>query len=214
MAEMAERTWDAAGPYILSALEQHEDYSLVITGHSLGAGVACLLNMLCHQRGRERVLGRNVKCFAYGCPPVFSALELVPDAVASTTSYIHGSDGIPFLSLGHVRRLVSTLQWIDHESSKPLEKTRLIYGKKGPNKKMISAALQGNTIVPKKGSPILTVPASSVIWTQEKKWGHFDFKVCDPKQVSMLGIQISANFLADHALASYEEALHYLEDAS
>ena len=212
MADMAEKIWDAAGSYILSALKEHEDYSLVVTGHSLGAGVACLLSILCHQRGRERVLGRNVKCFAYGCPPVFNAVELVPDAVATTTCYIHGNDGVPFLSLGHVRRLVSTLQWIDQESSRPLQKTRLMYGKNGPSKKMINAAMQGNTIVPKRGSPFLAVPASAVVWTKENQRGHFDFKVCDPRQVSLMGIQISASFISDHALAAYEEALHYLDE--
>ncbi|KAI2495573.1 hypothetical protein MHU86_18932 [Fragilaria crotonensis] len=160
----------------------------------------------------QRILGRKVKCFAYGCPPVFNAVELVPDAVASTTCYIHGNDGVPFLSLGHVRRLVSTLQWIDQESSKPLQKAKLLIGKKGRDKRMINAALQGSTIVPKKGSPILVVPASAVVWTRENEMGRFDFKVCDPRQVALLGIQISAGFMGDHALASYEEALHYLEN--
>ena len=210
MAEMAEKTWEAAAPFILAALKEHDDYSLVITGHSLGAGVACLLNIMCNQRFRERILGRKVKCFAYGCPPVFNAVELVPDAVASTTCYIHGNDGVPFLSLGHVRRLVSTLQWIDQRSLKPFQKAKLLIGKKSRDKKMINAALQGTDIIPKRGSPILSVPASVVVWTRENEWGRFDYKVCDPRQVSMLGIQISAGFMGDHALASYEEALHYL----
>lgn len=163
MAEMAERTWEAAGPLVVAALKEHDDYSLVITGHSLGAGVACLVNILCNQRFREKILGRNVKCFAYACPPIFNAIELVPDAVAGTTCYIHGNDGIPFLSLGNVRRMVSTLQWIDSQSLNPFQKSSFLDGMKAPNKDMINAALLGSPIRPKKGAPSLVIPASAVL---------------------------------------------------
>lgn len=214
---MAERTWSAARPYVMSALKEHEDYAFIITGHSLGAGVACLVNILCHQRSKEQFLGsKSVKCFAYGCPPVFSPLEFVPDAVEGTTAYIHGDDVVPFLSLGSVRRLVATLSWINSEQlSGPLNflaRKRLAFGKEGPSKSMIKAALQGNRVVPKRGCPLLAVPAATVIWTKETQHGQFDAIVCDTRKVSTLGIQIAQGFLADHALRAYEEALHYLYD--
>jgi Lipase (class 3) len=209
MVDMAERTWEVAGPYVVNALQQNKDYSLTLTGHSLGAGVACLVSILCHQRGRKRVLGRNVQCFAYGCPPVFTSPELVPDTVKHTTAYIHGNDGIPFLSLSHVRRLVSKLQWMMEDMSSP---TKLPLQNVFKALKRIGIVYPNtmNTVIPIPGSPILFVPASTIVWTKKVDNGKFDAKFCDPRKVAGLEIPLSANYLNDHSLTSYEGALQYL----
>jgi hypothetical protein len=215
MVEMAERTWEVAGPYIVDALLQNEDYSLVLTGHSLGAGVACLVNILCHQRDRRRVLGRNVHCFAYGCPPVFTSPELVPQAVKHTTAYIHGQDGIPFLSLRHVRRMVSKLQWM---MMMTMNDTTLLSTTKGflPSKVIKTLRRVGIVypsvpkVIPIPGSPTLFIPACTIVWTKNVERGIFDAKLCDPRKVAELEIPLSAAYLNDHALTAYEGALQYL----
>ena len=212
MVEMAERTWEVAGPYVVNALQQNNDYSLILTGHSLGAGVACLVSILCHQRGRKRVLGRNIQCFAYGCPPVFTSPDLVPEAVKHTTAYIHGNDGIPFLSLRQVRSMVSKLQWMVEESSLPTKITLQSTFKALRRIRIFHPNM--NTVIPIPGSPILFVPACAIVWTKKVDDGIFDAKLCDPRKVAGLEIPLSATYLNDHALASYEGALQYLDETN
>lgn len=54
---------------IPKALEERPNYRLVITGHSLGSGMACLVNILCHS---DNDIGeRNIECHAFGGPPVY-----------------------------------------------------------------------------------------------------------------------------------------------
>lgn len=248
MAQMAERTWKITKPHVVSALESNEDYSFVITGHSLGGGVASLVNILCHQRGRQEVLGRKTSCFLYGSPPVFSPLEIVNDAVSSTTCYINENDVVPFLSVSSVRRMVATLQTMSTSGPKnrrdvprnenddapfpsvssvkrmvaTLQTTMSDASPKvrqfvppmfrGPSKETIDTVLSSNTVVAKKGAPILNIPAANIVWMKETGHGTFDFKVCDTKKVGLMGIQISSGAIADHAMSSYEEALHFLEE--
>lgn len=47
MANMAKKLWQVAGPTIQEELlQEYPDYELIVTGHSLGAGAACLLTIL------------------------------------------------------------------------------------------------------------------------------------------------------------------------
>lgn len=130
MANMAERVWRVAGPIVTELLKENEGYHLILTGHSLGAGVACLLNILLDSENNDDDNGllnvdrRQVKvqCFAYASPPVFApkvqyenddsktgstntpagTLEL-PKAALSCTNYIHEMDVVPFLSVDSIR---------------------------------------------------------------------------------------------------------------
>lgn len=89
MANQAERVWSVAGGTVKDALDRHNNYEFVITGHSLGAGTACLVHILCHSK---RLVGRKMRCFAFASPPVFTPLQLIPNAVRGTTNYIHEKD--------------------------------------------------------------------------------------------------------------------------
>ena len=78
MSEMAEDIWKVSGEVINSLLNEKElkDYGLIITGHSLGAGVTSLLNIMCHVNGL--VGERKVTCYAFAPPPTYSPCN--PDA--------------------------------------------------------------------------------------------------------------------------------------
>lgn len=87
MATMAERVWTAAGPKVQTVLEENPGYEFILTGHSLGAGAACLVTILV-QNKRLLPKEQNIRCFAYASPPCFTPLEFVPKSVESTTNFV------------------------------------------------------------------------------------------------------------------------------
>jgi Lipase (class 3) len=146
MANMAERVWQVAGPIVKELLKKNDGYDLILTGHSLGAGVACLLNILLHENdsdnpGLLHVDGQPVKvqCFAYASPPVFAPkvqhenldfdtspsnaaptgtlLEL-PKAALSCTNFIHEMDVVPFLSVDSIRHFFNCVAVLEEHHSR------------------------------------------------------------------------------------------------
>lgn len=114
------------------ALTQYSNYGLVVTGHSLGGGVAALLAISCATRSetflaqnalRSQPLahpkivtdfvtsvksglppGRAIHCYAYGTPAITSP-DLAEWSKGLITSVVHHTDVVPCLSLGVLRDL-------------------------------------------------------------------------------------------------------------
>ena len=113
------------------ALETRPDYGLVVTGHSLGGGVAALLAIMWSSPTdvfRDEMIskqplhvrhppiqtpfvtslssglpaGRPIHCYAYGVPAVGS-LDLSRYCSGLVTSLVHGHDIVPHFSIGTVR---------------------------------------------------------------------------------------------------------------
>jgi hypothetical protein len=102
MATMAERVWKAAGPKVKTVLEENPGYEFILTGHSLGAGAACLVTILV-QNKRLLPKGQKIRCFAYASPPCYTPLEFVPKSVESTTNFVsfyflHWGENVVLLS--------------------------------------------------------------------------------------------------------------------
>ncbi|GAX23143.1 hypothetical protein FisN_33Lh035 [Fistulifera solaris] len=222
MANMAERVWEAARETVMKVLRSNENYELVLTGHSLGAGTACLLHILCHQEERKLVEGRNVRCFAYATPPVFSPLEFVPkSALNSCTGYIYDRDVVPFLSVDSVRHLLASLSAVGNQRPKLWQKFRVLARQSDPDEKLVKLVQEAKTkrLPPKAGAPVLEIPASNVLWIQRTDDSNdfdddkisYNAKVCDPRKLSKMGIFIDGNMLQDHTPSRYEHALHFLE---
>lgn len=217
MANMAEKVWEVAGATILMLLREHKDYSLVLTGHSLGGGTACLLNIMCHQKDGQLVDGRHTQCFAYASPPVFTPVDLVPRAVDSCVNYIHGNDAVPFLSIDSLRRLFNQISMVESHTRRMdfLSRMRLVTGYELPNERICEdvALAKERNLEPKKGAPKLAIPSAANVWLQEVDVsGRYDFKLCDSKRLATLGLQIESNMLKDHFPPCYEHALHNLAD--
>jgi Lipase (class 3) len=145
MAAMAESVWDRSGDAILKILkeDQYQGYIFVITGHSLGGGAACLLNVKLHVEG---LLGPKwpIRCFAFAAPPTFLVstakeeekeetkttdddiadgnIDTIPlptkisQAMQNCVAYIHDRDAVPHLSVAGIRRLAWLLNTVDHQT--------------------------------------------------------------------------------------------------
>jgi hypothetical protein len=215
MATVAERTWGVVGPTLLTLLEKNPSYELIFTGHSLGAGCAALLNIMCHQNNNELVGGRPIRCFAYACPPVFAPLGAAPLATRACTSFINEMDAVPFLSVDSVRHFFASLRAIEELNLPWRKRMTLVTGFAEPDEEVAEAVAQSNRrrLKPKDGAPVLCVPAQATIWIREKEQtGTFDAKICDSEKISRTPIQIDIDMLQDHFVSRYEHVLHHLED--
>ena len=233
MATMAERVWETAGPTVADLLMQNEGYELIITGHSLGAGAACLLNILLSQSRVNRpkaldktieiVQRRPIRCFAFASPPVFSPLEVVPRAVESTVNYINQDDFVPFVSLNSVRHFFSCIRVLDefYASSKHASKSacggnfdrlRVIWGSQKPPRELVDLVrvASNEALVPKRGAPRLVIPARASVWMRHDSDGNYSVDICDSRRLALLGIHLDNNMLADHSPARYEHAFEAL----
>lgn len=71
-------------------------YRLVVTGHSLGAGTACCVARLLHDKGIP------LQCFAYATPPCLDR-EAALQAVSYVTSVVHHDDIVPRASIANLK---------------------------------------------------------------------------------------------------------------
>lgn len=213
MANMAESVWDAAGDIILELLDQHSGYELILTGHSLGAGTASLLNILCHSNGGRLVGGRPVRCFAYAAPPVFTPVDLVPKAAKSCINYIHGRDAVPFLSVDSVRRLFAALAAVERRDLTWTERVKISAGLQPPDEQLLQLVHQASASrpIPRTMAPQLEIPTRTNYWVCCTPDGStFDAKRCDSRKLASLGILVHVNMLQDHFPSRYEDALYHL----
>jgi hypothetical protein len=211
MATMAERVWDVAGSTVLALLDENPDYEFVITGHSLGAGAASLLHILCHHNNRELVRGRKVRCFAFAAPPTFAPLEAAPQATLACTSYIHERDAVPFLSVDAIRHLCNCINAIEACALSWMERMKIMIGYVEPSDRLIEGVqtAHSNRLTPKHGAPVLLIPAAVNIWMQESESSDdYTAKVCDSELLAKLGILVDSKMLEHHFPSRYEHALH------
>lgn len=214
---MAERIWTAAGETIVRLLKEHPGYELVLTGHSLGAGCACVINMMCQVNQRELIGGSQVRCFAFACPPVFTPLEFVPEAVQSTTNYILEQDIVPFLSVDSVRHVFHCIRTIEEYMQTKMtagERMNLTLARTKPPEALIDMvhSANGMRLKPKEGAPVLSIPAATNVWMKERPVGEYDFEACDSTVLSWVGLNVDVQYFQYHLPPRYEHALEHLMD--
>ncbi|CAK9035909.1 unnamed protein product [Durusdinium trenchii] len=103
MLASAQAVLEKTRPALEQALRDHSGFSLVITGHSLGAGTAILCTVLLSVtplKARPRM-----RCFAYAPPPVIGPLEHRSLRGLVIHSFINRADVVPRASLANVFHL-------------------------------------------------------------------------------------------------------------
>eukprot|EP00835_Amoeboradix_gromovi_P002934 NODE_179_length_15798_cov_0.379769.p2 type:complete len:566 gc:universal NODE_179_length_15798_cov_0.379769:5476-7173(+) len=86
---------------IIHKMALHGASTLILVGHSLGAGIASLLTILLIKDGFK-----NVCCYAFGCPPILSR-NIANRYNKEIQSFIYKYDIVPRLSYGTVSDLVT-----------------------------------------------------------------------------------------------------------
>ena len=202
------------GSRVKAALLARPDYDFIITGHSLGAGVACLLALKCEH---EKLVDSKttVRCYAYASPPVFGPMENAPKkAVANTVNYINNDDMVSFISGWNIRQLLGCMQSVGKTVrwwnwwNYPL----LVVGLKEPSPRLIDAVNKAaaKQYCHKRNVPQLFIPCSKVVWM---RGGGINFKeysssVYDPK--ALPGLFLDSDMLINHFPPYYETAFQSL----
>ena len=234
MALAAKDTWYTVWNQIIRPKLKEEGKDVekfVITGHSLGAGVACLVTILIYDMKLEELQKNttSIKCYAMAPPPVFCPLDAAPEAVANTVAYIHNWDIVPSLSVDSVRRLMACLSRIvnvlKHHPLWDLAAKRWKLGNE-PNQELLDAYKHPKEtfrVVDK--APMLLIPASKIVWMEkdpsenhdgtkegyEKDEIFYETKLLDPTKYAerVLDLELP-DCVADHMADCYELAFDTL----
>lgn len=226
IAEMADNVWNESGAKIVELFQSDlfKDYAFVITGHSLGAGTATLLNIKVHL---ENPLGdRTVKCFGFAPPPTYSvdknlndaaAAKSIQDAIDNCTAFIHDNDCIPFLSVTCIRRLATLMDTVDNKTEHMwfYRRFRLFWEYEEIPQDLIDdvTLAEKNSNMSTRdidGASKLEIPASVVIWMKKNFAGSFEAIGCSPSKVAELNVFCCEDMVSDHMPEQYENALDIL----
>jgi len=221
-----------------SLLAENPGFSLVVCGHSLGAGTASLLTMsLLYDQDHFRLplpLQTSEICaYCYAPPPTFGPLASIPiHWNARIHSFINGADVVPKLSLSSVYRLLKDLLAIDRCDITLTERFQLIVKclQKDEDSfhrldRLVDAVMKGPSTKTKKcvghdkekghreEFPDLFV-TGKVMWINRggKEGENGKCEVLRADQVESDGIKILENFIADHFPSSYRKSFKEIRD--
>jgi hypothetical protein len=102
---------------------KYQNYEIVVTGHSLGAGTACLLSLLLSTQHNL-----PVTTYAFAPPPVLNTFP-IPSSITEKCqihSFINHQDVIPRASHSEILNMLSVLNAIDSMSWKAVDRMMLL----------------------------------------------------------------------------------------
>lgn len=221
---------------ILGALDSYADYSIVFTGHSLGAGTACLLSTLI---ARDSEL--TIKTFAFAPPPVISrngatdfkrSLISGKSGKCSVYSFVHDNDVIPRASHNEFLNMLSAISCIDSLPWSPKDRTmKLLQGYLTDNEiAQIQMSFKNETSAFREQDGVELVIPGEIFWLipkSEDESSALSGSAAAPKSVKYEIVTIrnptalfNGSFLtgdsmvSDHQVASYLTAMRSLDTSS
>ncbi|KAK3233941.1 hypothetical protein CYMTET_55787 [Cymbomonas tetramitiformis] len=168
-------------------------YRIVVTGHSLGAGTACLTTLLFKKRGLT-----NVKCYAYATPPCLTK-ELALGSRGMITSVTHCDDIVTRASLRNVKALMVAVGSI-HEKNRRVSVTQLT---QKLNTDETQELLLKSSAEVELGQEDLFVPGTVVHF--HKYHGKYVGHITDGAYHALRRLELSATCVTDHLTTGYEE---------
>lgn len=96
-------------------LDEYQDYSIVVTGHSLGAGTAVILGFILRQKYKDK----HVKCYAFSPPGGLLSTAAAEESAKFTVTLIAGDDVIPRLSLPNIAKLADEIRTVTENCQLP-----------------------------------------------------------------------------------------------
>lgn len=121
MKDAANSLFEAVLPTVRAALARRPAYTLVVCGHSLGAGVALLLTKVLLDAGFA-----GVRCYAIAPCPVFGPRgKIDPEWSDAVECFVHGEDLVSQLCLSSARRLILEIERVDALPVSPEERRAL-----------------------------------------------------------------------------------------
>jgi Lipase (class 3) len=216
MANTAELVWTKAEPTIRQLKTKHPDYEFVLTGHSLGAGVATLVHMMLQYREKDDTFFQ-ARCMAFAAPPTISRHRPLHRCV----NFIHDQDIIPFLSVDSVRRLCKSIQTIDEENMSLLQRWKAIRSPAWTNEKLLKKVRDLPPVSTCDGAPALHSAAETNVWLRRldtnttSSWFFDDpndddddfYKVELWNATGLTNVAIRLELTHDHLPSLYEQAL-------
>lgn len=212
IADVTDKLWEVCGDVVNAVLAGFPEYKLVITGHSLGGGAACLLTIKIYAEGLVKP-GTNVECMSYASPAVFTPLQAAETAVSKTTNFIHDNDCVSFLSAGNARELFDSIEVVDKKKGNFWQQLQVIMGAKPPSDELIKsvkiAGIEKETDI--KGAERSFVPAKKIVWMRKNKESE-EYKAYNFLADKLPEIYVNEDMIFDHFPPFYEEALNKLTD--
>jgi hypothetical protein len=113
---------DASGLYnrLNELMTEHADYGLILTGHSLGAGLASILGVLWADERNGRIKAdcglpdRSISVHAFACPSVMD-LKLGKKCQSFIFSYVIGWDWLARISMFNVLEIRDAIIWLKQQ---------------------------------------------------------------------------------------------------
>lgn len=111
-------------PLVLHALDRNPDYTLVITGHSLGAGTSAMLALL--WKTELHIIERNMEVYCY-CPAASNSVSLNKILQENVLSCSFGHDVVAKASIGTASDLAEMMIFMEEaEKTSKLKPTSII----------------------------------------------------------------------------------------